>query len=183
MYIHGDGLPYTGTHCCLWCNISSDEMAHPLLDRGRSQPRTLEGLQADYNSFQAGGGCLRNAKLHHNVIAPHFFDVPISQVRAKWNNNYICTELLECVVHSYLYSLHYVIHYIYRWQYHACTLALVFSTNCSLCTSCKVATHLDLLLATEKAEQGASYNSGSFGQCVAAVRHAQQLVLKAAQFT
>jgi len=135
-------------------------MAHPLLDRGRSQPRTLEGLQADYNSFQAGSGCLRNAKLHHNVIAPHFFDVPISQVRAKWNNNYICTEL---------------------WQYHACTLALVFSTNCSTCTSCKVATHLDLLLATEKAKQGASYNSGSFGQCVAAVRHAQQLVLKAAQ--
>ena len=29
--------------------------------------------------------------------------------------------------------------------------------------------HLDLLLTTEKAEQGASYDSGSFGQCVAAV--------------
>ena len=71
---------HTGKHCCLWCNISTDEMAQPLLDRGRSQPRTLEGLQADYNSFQAGGGCLRNTKLHHNVIAPHFFDVPISQV-------------------------------------------------------------------------------------------------------
>ena len=41
--------------------------------------------------------------------------------------------------------------------------------------------HLDLLLATEKAEQGASYDSGSFGQCVAAVRHAHQLVLKAAE--
>ena len=104
------GYLHTGKHCCLWCNISNDEMAQPLLDRGRSQPRTLEGLQADHNSFQAGGGCLRNAKLHHNVIAPHFFDVPISQVRAKWNNNYICTELLDAW-YIPTYSLHYVIHY------------------------------------------------------------------------
>ena len=41
--------------------------------------------------------------------------------------------------------------------------------------------HLDLLLATEKAEQGPSYDSSSFGQCVVAARHAQQLVIKAAE--
>ena len=41
--------------------------------------------------------------------------------------------------------------------------------------------NLDLLLAKEKAEQGSSHDSGSFGQFVAAVRHAQQLVLKAAE--
>ena len=39
--------------------------------------------------------------------------------------------------------------------------------------------HLDLLLATEKAEQGPSYDSSSFGQCVVAVRYA--IVIKAAE--
>ena len=40
---------------------------------------------------------------------------------------------------------------------------------------------LDLLLAMEKAELGSSSDNSSFGQYVEAVRHAQQLVLKAAE--
>ena len=74
---------HTGKHNCLWCNITSEAMAQPLKDRGRSEPRTLESLQDDYDRFQSAGGRLRNAKLFHNVIAPHFFDVPISQVSLK----------------------------------------------------------------------------------------------------
>ena len=58
----------------------SEGIAQPLKDRGRSEPRTLEGLQADYDRFLSDGGHLRNAKLFHNVIASHFFDVPISQL-------------------------------------------------------------------------------------------------------
>ena len=63
----------------LVCNITSEGMANFLKDRGHSEPRTLEGLQADYERFQSAGGYLKNAKLFHNVIAPHFLDVPISQ--------------------------------------------------------------------------------------------------------
>ena len=95
----------TGKHCCLWCNISSGEMAQPLKDRGCSQPRTLESLQADYHRFQAAGGRLRNAKLYHNVIAPHFFDIPISQVstneqrRASHLCTYIYTPCILIVIY------------------------------------------------------------------------------------
>ena len=93
-------LLYKGKHCCLWCNISSEEMAQPLQDRGRSQPRTLEGLQEDYQRFQAAGGRLRNAKLYHNVIAPHFFDIPLSQVSVKEQRR---ASYLSIYLSPYLY--------------------------------------------------------------------------------
>lgn len=124
---------YIGKHCCLWCNISSDEMAQPLKDRGRSQLRTLEGLQADYHRFQAAGGHLKKAKLFHNVIAPHFFDVPISQVS-------ICEQKGHSINIYIIHSMHASCHILYRWQYHAYTSALAFSISCSSCMSCTAVT-------------------------------------------
>ena len=72
---------YTGRHCCLYCEVSSEEMKKPLNQRRRSPSRTLDSLQRDYLQFSnQGGGNLKNAKHHNNVIASTLFNIPISQV-------------------------------------------------------------------------------------------------------
>ena len=75
-------IPYIGRHNCLHCIIKSSDLKIPLSERGRSPSRDLQNLAADYNSFSTGGGGhLRNAKHYNNVIQPHFFDIPLENVR------------------------------------------------------------------------------------------------------
>ena len=50
--------------------------------RGRLPSRTLESLTADHKDLcEKGGGDKKNAKLHHNAIDNHFFDIPLSHVK------------------------------------------------------------------------------------------------------
>ena len=71
---------YTGKHNCLWCEISSDYLKTPRRERDLSQLRSLQSLQRDYSDFERAGGDIRKAKDYHNVIQPHFFDIPLNQV-------------------------------------------------------------------------------------------------------
>ena len=56
-------------------------MQIPQAQRPQSKSRTLESLRSDHVGFMADGGNLKKAKVHNNVIRPHFFDIPLSQVR------------------------------------------------------------------------------------------------------
>ena len=37
-----------GRHRCLWCQIASGALKTPRAQRGRNTPRTLQGIQQDY---------------------------------------------------------------------------------------------------------------------------------------
>ena len=70
-----------GRHCCLWCEITSDKLKTPRQIRGRSASRTLDNIRQHHGEFLSGGGNIKNAKHHFNVIAEHFFDIPVDCVR------------------------------------------------------------------------------------------------------
>jgi len=70
----------SGKHCCLWCEITTDQLIVPLSVRGRCMERSLDSLRAHYDAFVAAGADLQKAKHHHNVIAPFFFRIPLDQV-------------------------------------------------------------------------------------------------------
>ncbi len=56
--------------------------------RGRSVPRTLNTLYEDHMNFATKGkGIIKLAKHYNNVIAPYFFDIPITQVSLKNTKN------------------------------------------------------------------------------------------------
>ena len=81
---------FSGRHPCLWCIVQSNAMKVPREERGRSEPRTLDSLQADYLRFQTTGkGDLKQAKFFNNAIRPIFFDIPINQVRLQRLSMYI----------------------------------------------------------------------------------------------
>ena len=46
----------------------------------------MESLKTDYAAFVAAGGKLEKAKEFNNVIAPYFFEVPLTQV----HHQYMC---------------------------------------------------------------------------------------------
>lgn len=70
-----------GRHLCLWCLITSSDLKIPRAKRKNKYPlRTLESLRADYQSFMASGGELKDAKDHNNVIGECFFNIPLENV-------------------------------------------------------------------------------------------------------
>ncbi len=63
-------------------------MRVPLKERGRSVPRTLKSLYEDHMKFATKGkGNIKLAKHYNNVIAPAFFDIPITQVSKTQDNS------------------------------------------------------------------------------------------------
>ena len=81
IYIQSQHHTLVGRHCCAWCEITSDQVQIPQAQRPQSKSRTLESLRSDHVGFMADRGNLKKAKVHNNVIRPHFFDIPLSQVR------------------------------------------------------------------------------------------------------
>ena len=65
-----------GRHPCLWCCITSKDMALPKASRPPSDVRTLQKLSNDYKEFTEAGSLLKNAKNFNNVIGKIFFDIP-----------------------------------------------------------------------------------------------------------
>ena len=70
----------SGRHCCLYCEISKEEMKIAQNDRGKSTPHTLQTLTNDYEKFTNLGSNIKNAKLCNNVIDKFMFNIPIEQV-------------------------------------------------------------------------------------------------------
>ena len=71
---------HVGRHCCIWCEISSEQLKIPLERRGSIQARTLESLKRDYERFVQNGANVKNAKLYNNVIHEYLWAIPIDQV-------------------------------------------------------------------------------------------------------
>ncbi|CAH1275363.1 uncharacterized protein [Branchiostoma lanceolatum] len=70
-----------GTHPCLWCDITLDEIKDTDNCRLIIPPRNLESLAENHKKFLLEGkGNLKLAKKYHNAIAPVMFEVPIDQV-------------------------------------------------------------------------------------------------------
>ena len=108
-----------GRHCCVWCDITSEQMQISQDQSPHSQLRTLESLQSDHASFVADGGDLKKAKLHNNMIRPHFFNIPLSQ-HARFNSMLrtysnirnplerdwakLCRSTISRIFHNYLTS-------------------------------------------------------------------------------
>jgi hypothetical protein len=70
----------SGRHCCLWCEISSDQLRTPLHTCGYSLPRTLDTLKRDHQQFLQSGGNIKHAKNFNNVIQPHMWDIQTDQI-------------------------------------------------------------------------------------------------------
>lgn len=74
-------FPFSGRHCCLYCEITADELKRPLQECGCAPLRSLHNLQRDYLQFHgAGKGNIKNAKHFNNVIGKPIFDIPLTQV-------------------------------------------------------------------------------------------------------
>lgn len=74
---------HIGRHCCLWCNITYDQLKIDQETRKSSHsiaPRSLASLDQKYSEFVLNGSNLKRAKFYDNVIGKAFFDVPLSQV-------------------------------------------------------------------------------------------------------
>lgn len=87
-----------GRHCCLFCNIDSKSMAVSRTMRGPYPERTLDTLKNDFDSFVRAGSNIKKAKLFNNVISPHFFNIPITQVHQQ---SYFGLPLLHCYCTSF----------------------------------------------------------------------------------
>ena len=71
-----------GRHCCLWCDITYEQMQTSRDLRGASPEWSLDILSRDYQHFvTTGRGNIKVAKLYNNVIRERLFDVPLDQVR------------------------------------------------------------------------------------------------------
>ena len=103
-----------GRHCCVWCDITSEKMQISRDQRPHSQLRTLESLQSDHASFVADGGDLKKAKLHNNVIRPHLFNIPLSQVSKNIKINHEKTLYTHFPLQVCIPSLHVSLGIFYR---------------------------------------------------------------------
>ena len=56
-------LILTGRHCCLWCNISTTDMALAPSSRGPVTLRTSATLESDLARFNADRGNIKKAEL------------------------------------------------------------------------------------------------------------------------
>ena len=73
-----------GKHCCLFCHITKDQLRIPPSERGKSEPRTLETLDRDFETFtKEFDGDLKKAKFANNIISSRIFNIPIDQVKFK----------------------------------------------------------------------------------------------------
>ena len=70
----------TGRHNCLWCLIKSEELKTPQAQCSGIAKRTLSQIKADHQRFLDAGANHQKAKEFNNVMAPHFFDIDITQV-------------------------------------------------------------------------------------------------------
>ncbi|XP_022108664.1 uncharacterized protein LOC110988954 isoform X2 [Acanthaster planci] len=69
-----------GRHCCLYCNITKDNMQQAFEERSPVEQRSLETLSLDLHRFRAHGAHLTKAKDFNNVIDEPMFAVPLTQV-------------------------------------------------------------------------------------------------------
>ena len=75
---------FSGRHCCLWCDITYQQLQVPQDMRGLSSNRTLQSLDDDLQRFlTVGHGNIKKAKEFNNVIRPRAFDIPLDQVKNK----------------------------------------------------------------------------------------------------
>ena len=72
-------VPWVGRHCCLWCHITSADLALSPSVRGPVVPRTTQTLESDLDSFKKDGSNLKRAKLFNNVIREPYFPIPLEQ--------------------------------------------------------------------------------------------------------
>ena len=72
-------LTLTGRHCCLWCNISTTDMALAPSSRGPVTLRTSATLESDLARFNADGGNIEKAKLFNNVIRESLFPISLDK--------------------------------------------------------------------------------------------------------
>lgn len=80
-----------GRHCCLWCNITSEQLKIDKETRNSTctiAERSLSTLYQKYHEFQLDGSNLKKAKLFDNVIGKPFFDIPLTQVNQPVKINY-----------------------------------------------------------------------------------------------
>lgn len=89
VYVHAIENLNLGRHNCLWCLIKREELITPTDTRGLSEQRTLTKIKEDYQRFVAAGAIHEHAKEFNNVMAPHFFDIPISQVQHSHNTKQV----------------------------------------------------------------------------------------------
>lgn len=73
------------------CLTKSEELKIPRELRGPSQDRTLLNIKGDYQRFVAAGANHDKAKEFNNVMAPHFFDIEINQVKKGKSPQYTDT--------------------------------------------------------------------------------------------
>ncbi|XP_071477750.1 uncharacterized protein [Diadema antillarum] len=66
----------SGRHCCLFCNITKQEMATPPMQRAATHPRTLQSLRTSLDRFKECG----IPKEANNVVRQPFFEIPIDHV-------------------------------------------------------------------------------------------------------
>ena len=79
-----------GRHNCLWCHITSANLSKHLVKRGYLQPRSVQTLKDDYPRFTSlSHGDLKAAKFYNNVIGETIFDIPLDNVRIKFNKTKI----------------------------------------------------------------------------------------------
>ena len=102
MHINLLATSHAGRHCCLYCEITADQMKHPLHERGPAPVRTLSTLQRDYLQFcTQGKGNLKNAKNFNNVIGQPFFDIPLTQVYTQHQSDIHVINIYNVHVSTY----------------------------------------------------------------------------------
>ncbi len=79
-YVATSNTRATGKYCCLWCEDDYEEMQKPRDQRSPSRLSTLESLKRDHGDFLADSGNIKKAKLYHNCIRPHFFEIPLTGI-------------------------------------------------------------------------------------------------------
>ena len=80
---------YIGRHCCLWCNITSEQLKISRTTRKDDKDIqitqcSLQTLAEKYSEFVGDGANLKKGKLHDNMIGEAFFDIALSQVNYKY---------------------------------------------------------------------------------------------------
>lgn len=86
----------------MWCLIESEDLKIPLSVRGRAPKRDLENIHDDLQDFrEKGGGQLKNAKLHNNVIDDVIFNIPLTNVKSTHHKNRVSVVFAFTGVHTW----------------------------------------------------------------------------------
>lgn len=74
-----------GRHCCLWCEITKQELQiAPDKITKTPPPRSLATLARDFKAFKADGSRPDRMKLFNNVIEEPLFHIPLEQVSSQY---------------------------------------------------------------------------------------------------